>query len=1042
MKKTLRVLFLTLLRCCACAWAPISEKPRPRTALWNSEPDIVGAVKGRPYGIYERADTIRLLPVFFVPGIKNIHRPFMYWKENYGILTLYDQKEETAMKRVLRRLLLAALLAAALSVSASAEEYSGQCGYDGHSVHWTLDTETGLLTVSGQGMMLDMNWGEAPWYPFVDQITAVVVEEGVYSIGSYAFAECVNLKEAKFAPGMATIHEGAFAGCESLALTLPEGVEYIGDYAFAWCDFDQMYIPASVTDIGESAFVNSVWAEFKVAEGSTSYKTDERGVLYTAHGKTLVACPWGLAGPFTVPEGVTYIASQAFSNCSYITTMHLPASLRWHGWLSFDYAVSEGYTVSEGNKVYFADDDVLYARDGEAFLAVACPENKTGTLSVLAGTKEIEPGAFSNCGGLTRISLPEGVTHIGRSAFSACGALREVELPGSLTWVDELAFAGCRSLETVYFNGSAEQWNSVEIRDADRELRWAQLKVRPDGVENQYSADIADSENRVALWLDTENWAEEDYCVVVYSEESPDLYHEISLTQQGTCGYFEAVRPGVYDRVRVLLGAESRFDDPNAVILGEWTPPWKIEVRSGGTPVPKEVALQEYRDMRTQTLRWRVLGTDAALGCTVTSPEGTVYPFVSKSRSLRYFTPTEECDSVEIRTAEVFREDGYLVRRVSEPVVLEIPTLEEGYELEYRLTPQMLYGVLHVPQSLDQTARYKVVFYRPGSHESYSDIVTPGEPFPLSLGDKEGVTRWRVSVPPEMDGVFEYLADLPLSEPFYYAPDSFAFPHEVTVGVLWLGPDEEGREYAYYFDGLHPADFSYRVHRFGEHKDLTLPYFVEKDHWRDSALTAAFAVELEEGGYLVVRSEEVAFRLASIKTDTPTVALRVVGGGTVTVTNRRHLDGREHSQPVTKVCTTEGEAQLSFSAEERGLYDLTVSRSGCLTATVKDVEVDQHDVIFADVILVAGDTNGDEIINIMDMGAFRVDFGKTGEEIGNPYTDVNGDGMVNIVDMGTFRSNFGKTAAKDCTVEFSAQLQVGAGDTRPYLRFKRRLGII
>jgi len=564
--------------------------------------------------------------------------------------------------------------------------------------------------------------------------------------------------------------------------------------------------------------------------------------------------------------------------------------------------------------------------------------------------------------------------------------------------------------------------HSVEIRDADQELLWAQLEVRPDGVENAYSASITDLENRVALWLSTDTWAEEGYCVVVYSEDNPNLYYEISLTQQGICGYFEAVRTGVYDRVRVLLGAESRFDDPNAVILGEWTPPWKIRVRAGGTPVPEGVALQEYRDMGTQTLRWRVLGTDAALSCTVTSPEGTVYPFVSKNSSLRYFTPTEQCGSVEIRTAEAFHENGYLVRRVSSPVVLEIPTLEEGYELEYRLTPQMLYGVLHVPQSLDQTARYEVVFYRPGSHRRYSDIVTPGEPFPLSFGDEEGVTRWRVSAPPEMDGTFEYLADLPLSAPFYYAPDSFAFPHEVTVGVLWLGPDEEGREYAYYFDGLHPADFSYRVRRSREYKDLTLPYFIEKEYWMDSTLTltAALAVELEEGGYLVARSEGAAFRLESIKTDTPTVALRVVGGGTVTVTNRRRLDGREHSQPVTKVCTTEGEAQLSFSAEERGLYDLTVSRPGCLTATVKNVEVDQHDVIFADVTLVAGDTNGDEMINIMDMGAFRADFGKTGEEIGNPYTDVNGDGMVNIMDMGVFRANFGKTAAKDCTVVFGA----------------------
>jgi hypothetical protein len=34
--------------------------------------------------------------------------------------------------------------------------------------------------------------------------------------------------------------------------------------------------------------------------------------------------------------------------------------------------------------------------------------------------------------------------------------------------------------------------------------------------------------------------------------------------------------------------------------------------------------------------------------------------------------------------------------------------------------------------------------------------------------------------------------------------------------------------------------------------------------------------------------------------------------------------------------------------------------------------------------------------------------------------DVNGDDMINIMDMGTFRKNFGKTAAKDCTVIYGA----------------------
>lgn len=100
-----------------------------------------------------------------------------------------------------------------------------------------------------------------------------------------------------------------------------------------------------------------------------------------------------------------------------------------------------------------------------------------------------------------------------------------------------------------------------------------------------------------------------------------------------------------------------------------------------------------------------------------------------------------------------------------------------------------------------------------------------------------------------------------------------------------------------------------------------------------------------------------------------------------------------------------------------GIYDVTVKMSGCLSYTVKNVALECN-VDLGNIPQVRGDTNGDDMINIMDMAAFRQNFGKMGAAVLNPHTDTNGDGMVNIMDMGTFRMNFGKTAAKDCTVVF------------------------
>jgi len=133
------------------------------------------------------------------------------------------------------------------------------------------------------------------------------------------------------------------------------------------------------------------------------------------------------------------------------------------------------------------------------------------------------------------------------------------------------------------------------------------------------------------------------------------------------------------------------------------------------------------------------------------------------------------------------------------------------------------------------------------------------------------------------------------------------------------------------------------------------------------------------------------------------------------------VSGKASVSIVTSSGKTEGsvndDGSFSLPAAE-GAFDVVVKKAGCLTYTVKNVTVESGNITLPEIELVRGDTNGDDMINIMDMGAFRANFGKVGTNIANAFTDVNGDGMVNIMDMGTFRANFGKTAAKDCTITF------------------------
>lgn len=66
-----------------------------------------------------------------------------------------------------------------------------------------------------------------------------------------------------------------------------------------------------------------------------------------------------------------------------------------------------------------------------------------------AAVTEIGQDAFSDCDGITEISLPESVTVIGERAFFNCAALTDLFIPESVTSIGSEAFSGCRSLTSI-----------------------------------------------------------------------------------------------------------------------------------------------------------------------------------------------------------------------------------------------------------------------------------------------------------------------------------------------------------------------------------------------------------------------------------------------------------------------------------------------------------------------------------------------------------------------------------------------------------------
>ena len=100
---------------------------------------------------------------------------------------------------------------------------SGNCGTDGDNLTWTIN-DRGNLTVSGKGAMKDytqsyINYqyvNTSPWGNYAKCLYSAVIENGVTSIGDYAFAFCKNLKSVTIGEDVSNFGSCAFRECSNL----------------------------------------------------------------------------------------------------------------------------------------------------------------------------------------------------------------------------------------------------------------------------------------------------------------------------------------------------------------------------------------------------------------------------------------------------------------------------------------------------------------------------------------------------------------------------------------------------------------------------------------------------------------------------------------------------------------------------------------------------------------------------------------------------------------------------------------------------------
>ena len=214
----------------------------------------------------------------------------------------------------------------------------GTCGA---ALTWVLEDD-GTLVISGTGEMYNFDSEDPPsWIDYREQIQAVRIEDGVTSIGEYAFSGYEQLQTVHIAGSVTIIGDCAFRRCSALSsVTLADGLETVGYMAFMGCNLSEIHIstgdtktwdffygtaegqdylchvdlPDSVTEVSSFAFCDNLFqrdlpdavlpADLTTIEAEAFYGTNPRFV-------------W-------LPDRVDEIGDYAFAACGSLEFVYVP----------------------------------------------------------------------------------------------------------------------------------------------------------------------------------------------------------------------------------------------------------------------------------------------------------------------------------------------------------------------------------------------------------------------------------------------------------------------------------------------------------------------------------------------------------------------------------------------------------------------------------------------------------------------------------------------------------------------------------------------
>ena len=288
---------------------------------------------------------------------------------------------------------------------------------------WEYDQENHRLTISGSGAMADYSMNDpAPWRYY--KILSIDVNDGVTHIGNDAF---MGLGRQGFmfmvyiSPYVTSIGNNAFHSVQGdLCINgtgksmLPAELETIGAYAFYNTELNNVFVPLTVTSIGECAL---------------GYQYDgEEEKDFATPGFTIHCHKDSAAESYAQENDIFYVLLDGSG---------------------FEYIVNEDNTVTVTGRVASTNTiEIPETIDGRPVTEIGehafdlYTSNNVTSVILPSTVKVIGKQAFWGLSELKSINLPEGLESIGDSAL--CWSLLDLDdelvLPSSLEYIGDWAF--------------------------------------------------------------------------------------------------------------------------------------------------------------------------------------------------------------------------------------------------------------------------------------------------------------------------------------------------------------------------------------------------------------------------------------------------------------------------------------------------------------------------------------------------------------------------------------------------------------------------